>query len=255
LADISFPHLFALRREVLSWRRLHLDPESLRQPSSLLETGPLRGNGSNLAGVLARLQTTCRDEGNPAGLLADVLGDLAGLLPEARELLVEEDLPDREYRLRLAVAGGPLVGARLCSDGCLRVLALLAVLHDPEYRGLVCLEEPENGIHPSRLPRLLELMRGWVSVPQTEEVRAGEPPGQLLLATHSPTLLADLRDEEVRFADTVRRISPGQPRGRSCTRMREVRAAGAGVRLAELTPPAMTRAELRHTLASLPEGV
>jgi predicted ATPase len=254
LADISFPHLFALRREFLSWRCLHLEPECLRQGSSLLDTGPLRGHGCNLAGVLARLQATARHQSGPAGLLADVRSDLAGLLPEARNLLVEEDPLDREYRLRMAVAGGPLVGARLCSDGSLRVLALLAILHDPDHRGLVCLEEPENGIHPSRLPHLLALLRRWVSDPGHGDPDPGEPLGQLLLATHSPILLGELRDMEVRFADTIHRISPGQPRGRPCTRIRAVRPAQPGVRLAELTPPAMTRAELRHTLVSAADG-
>jgi predicted ATPase len=253
LVDISFPHLFALRQEFLSWRCLHLAPESLRRPSSLLDTGPLRGDGGNLSGVLARLQSAAQFPGDPLGLLADIQSDLAGLLPEVRKVSIEEDPRDREYRLRMQVAGGPLVGARLCSDGSLRLLALLAILHDPEHRGLVCLEEPENGIHPSRLPRLLELARRWMSDPGMDEVVTGEPLGQLLLATHSPVLLEAVRDAELRFADTVRRISPGQPRGRTCTRIRAVRPAQPGVRLSELTPPAMTRGELKRALASVAE--
>ena len=49
--------------------------------------------------------------------------------------------------------------ARSLSDGTLRFLALTVVELDPEAQGLLCLEEPENGIHPQRIPAMLRLLQ------------------------------------------------------------------------------------------------
>ena len=50
--------------------------------------------------------------------------------------------------------------ARALSDGTLRFLALAVIDLDPEGERLLCLEEkPENGIHPERIPAMLELLQ------------------------------------------------------------------------------------------------
>jgi predicted ATPase len=40
-------------------------------------------------------------------------------------------------------------------DGTLRMLALIALKYDPTYCGVLCFEEPENGVHPYRLERIV----------------------------------------------------------------------------------------------------
>ncbi|MFH1814110.1 MAG: AAA family ATPase [Pseudomonadota bacterium] len=37
--------------------------------------------------------------------------------------------------------------------------ALLTLLHDPRHRGLICFEEPENGVHPARVKQLVLLTK------------------------------------------------------------------------------------------------
>ena len=44
------------------------------------------------------------------------------------------------------------------SDGTLRYLCLLAILCHPEPPPLICIEEPETGLHPDILPTIAELM-------------------------------------------------------------------------------------------------
>lgn len=51
----------------------------------------------------------------------------------------------------------PVPATRL-SDGTLRYLSLLTILCHPEPPPLVCIEEPELGLHPDILPSLAELM-------------------------------------------------------------------------------------------------
>lgn len=64
-------------------------------------------------------------------------------------------------RLQYGLSEGGLKGittsGRL-SDGTLRWLALLAVLLNPNPPALICLEEPESGLHPNIIPVLAELL-------------------------------------------------------------------------------------------------
>ena len=78
--------------------------------------------------------------------------------------------------------GGIVVPAVRLSDGTLRYLCLLAILCHPTPPPLVCLEEPELGLHPDVLPGLADLMR-----------EASER-CQLIVTTHSDTLVDALTD-------------------------------------------------------------
>jgi predicted ATPase len=144
----EFPHLYALREELRSWRFLQLDPSVLRRPSPTTASEDLEPDGSDLATVLARIQADTKTPTRPTGVLAEIAADLAALIPGVVGLTVEHDDRTREYRIDIGMAGGPPFSSRVVSDGTLRVLGLLTLLHDPKYGGLICFEEPENGIHP-----------------------------------------------------------------------------------------------------------
>lgn len=51
-----------------------------------------------------------------------------------------------------------IIPASRLSDGTLRFLCLLAILCDPNPPPLICIEEPELGLHPDMLPSLAEVM-------------------------------------------------------------------------------------------------
>ena len=67
--------------------------------------------------------------------------------------------------------------ANRLSDGTLRYLSLLAILCHPQPPPLVCIEEPELGLHPDILPTLADLLR-----------EASER-CQLVVTTHSDVLV------------------------------------------------------------------
>lgn len=75
----------------------------------------------------------------------------------------------------------PIPATRL-SDGTLRYLCLLAILCHPNPPPLVCIEEPELGLHPDVLPTLAELLK-----------EASERT-QLIVTTHSDILVDALTD-------------------------------------------------------------
>ena len=78
--------------------------------------------------------------------------------------------------------GDMMISATRLSDGTIRYLCLLAILCHPEPPSLVCLEEPELGLHPDILPGLGELL-----LDASERC-------QLIVTTHSDILVDKLSD-------------------------------------------------------------
>jgi len=75
--------------------------------------------------------------------------------------------------------------APILSDGTLRFAAIAAAFFQPDMPDLITIEEIENGIHPSRLRLLVELLRN----------QAGKK-RQVIATTHSPMVLAWLTEAE-----------------------------------------------------------
>ncbi|APU23295.1 AAA family ATPase [Actinoalloteichus sp. GBA129-24] len=200
----DFPTLFALRRELESWRFLQLDPAALRQPSTQEQRGDvLSANGANLAKVLRRIERVTRDEYGSG--LDDIAAALATVVRGFGGVEVQENAALGQWETYLTTRDEGRVSARVASDGTLRVLTLLAALHDPDHRGLICFEEPENGIFPQRLRALLGLLRGLVTDPAAEEGQ-GEPLTQLILSSHSPVAYTALDLADLRVMDWTTRV-------------------------------------------------
>lgn len=72
--------------------------------------------------------------------------------------------------------------AHRLSDGTLRWLALLALLLDPRPPPLLCIEEPELGLHPDLLPTLAGLLKEAATRTQ------------LIVTTHSDALVSEFSD-------------------------------------------------------------
>jgi len=102
--------------------------------------------------------------------------------------------PDGGHRLAFKLAGGGAqVEAAQVSDGALFFLAFLSMLHHPRSPGVLLLEEPENGVHPSRLRDIVRLLRGLT------KADGDRPATQVIMTTHSPYLLDEVRPEEAFF--------------------------------------------------------
>jgi predicted ATPase len=71
------------------------------------------------------------------------------------------------------------------SYGTIRLLGILALLYDPKPPALTCIEEVDHGLHPQALELLVRRLRQ-----ATERT-------QLIVATHSPTLVDRLRPNEM----------------------------------------------------------
>lgn len=230
ITNAEFPHLFALREAMRHWRLLQLDPALLRRPVPATASDVLNADGSNLAAVLAQLKAETATAVRPDGVLSDIVAELNNLIPGTTKLDAELHEASREYRIKLTMRDGLPFSSRVISDGTLRVLALLTLLHDPRHRGLICFEEPENGVHPGRIKQLIQRLKDMVTRPHDFE--AGEevtPLSQLLLNSHSPVVLSALIDKNfypidgsILFADTATVSEPSTHELRRKTRLRPV---------------------------------
>lgn len=108
----------------------------------------------------AALQRIGYEDGDPERVYARVAGrlaDLSGL--KVRKLTVQEDDVRELLTVELTESGGMTLPARSLSEGTLRFLALCVLLEDPSVTGLLCMEEPENGIHPANIGAMVSLVR------------------------------------------------------------------------------------------------
>lgn len=118
-----------------------------------------------------------------------VLNRLKTRYPAAKKAILNglKDLYDGIQDFDVLVEGGTVqvfftegdfvIPATRLSDGTLRYLCLLAILCDPTPPPLICIEEPELGLHPDILPNLADLL-----------ISASERT-QLIVTTHSDILV------------------------------------------------------------------
>jgi len=77
-------------------------------------------------------------------------------------------------------------------------LALIALKHDPNLQGTLLIEEPENGVDPRRIERIADVLRDTATdFTSEDEFQEGTYLRQVIVNSHSPVLLAALKDEEI----------------------------------------------------------
>lgn len=205
------PTALLARREMQSWRRLQLEPSRLRMPDSFTAPTLLSSDGSHLAANLyelarsPRLSSASATEDHAERVYTEIANRLSNLIDDVREVSVDIDVKRELYTL--VVSGRDHTGhaARSLSDGTLRFLALGILQMDPRFQGVLCLEEPENGIHPARIPAMLDLLRDIASSTD-EPVSSDNPLRQIIINTHSPAVVAQALDDSVLVAEPISQV-------------------------------------------------
>ena len=182
---IDRPTALAARREMQSWINLQLESSSLRKPDDFSAPSRVSPTGEHLPATLHRLKK-----------FDEVAAQLANLLPDIKSLGVDIDERRELKTLHLETVSGIRHEARALSDGTLRFLALAIIGSDPDAGGVICLEEPENGIHPARIPAIVELL-GNMAVDPQYAIGPDNPLRQIIINTHSPLVIQRLQTESI----------------------------------------------------------
>ena len=192
----DYPTVLAAKREMASWKVLHLEPSAMRTPD-IKSARPRHVSASG-----SRLPTTLRAlllRGPDAR--SEVVNRLRQLNSDVEDLDVYEDKVRNQLILRARIKGmDNWLYGRSLSDGTLRYIALALMLADVRDRSVLCIEEPENGIHPSRVPNLVDLLRDY-AVDTEEPVALDNPLRQVIVNTHSPEVARQFTCDDIVFVE------------------------------------------------------
>jgi predicted ATPase len=160
---------------------LRLDPDDLRRDVPLIQSGKRlwfqNERGEGLASLYDALQSRDVDS------FLRIRSRFIELFPTVRTLRLVNPTSSTKA-LGLTLANGSEVTAAGMSEGMLYWLAF-AIIESLEPQAILLIEEPENGLHPSRIVDVMRIFR---------EVSART---QIVLATHSPLVINELKPEEV----------------------------------------------------------
>ncbi|HXM23714.1 MAG TPA: AAA family ATPase [Terriglobales bacterium] len=201
------PTAMLARRELQSWRRLQLEPSALRRPDPFTAPAKMGSDGSHLPAALYDLAKSpsfskfAGKTANPAELVyTQVANRLSELIEDVRSISVDRDEKRELLTIQVVDRDGTTHPARALSDGTLRFLALAVIEMNPESQGLLCLEEPENGIHPARIPAMLRLLQD-IATDVSDRVGPENPLRQVIINTHSPSVVAQVPEDSLLMAD------------------------------------------------------
>lgn len=192
------------RKEMLSWTQLHLEPSSLRTPDDFTAPPAIGHCGSHLPATLYRLarDAAAVTPGEDAAVYTRVATRLSELVEQVRSVAVDVDEKRQLLSIVMTDRNGTPHMASSLSDGTLRFLALAIMSEERAPRPLLCLEEPENGMHPSRIPAMLRLLQD-LAVDAMEAVGEDNPLRQVLINTHSPSVVAEVPEDALLMAKLV----------------------------------------------------
>lgn len=182
----AYPIPYRLLRQFQDWTtyvQIEVGPMSAMRLPQTIRTGTrLFPNGSNLVAVLHAIQ-------NEAPIIWDEIKEiLHSIYPDFRHITFPAEGGDGKIMLRWwehPFEREYGFSTNLLSDGTLHLLSLLAILKSPNPPPLICIDEPELGLHPDWIKLVAELLEE-----ATERT-------QIIVATHSPILVSNVKPEHV----------------------------------------------------------
>lgn len=193
------PEFYELAEEFDGYRAYHLDFQSLRQPSILeLEKIPvLSPTGKGLPSVLDWMlhehrdcfleleQSICRM--NPT--LGGIALPLRKMTNSRGEMVAGRGIEFHQTSHR-----DRKIPASLVSEGVMKMLGYMTLLHHPYRPNLLILEEPDAHIHPLQFEALMQKLQALTQ--ETDE--HGLPACQVILTTQNPQVLNYVDNRQIR---------------------------------------------------------
>ncbi|MBB6003427.1 AAA family ATPase [Arcicella rosea] len=152
----------------------------IRQLSPYYSEENLLSDGKNLTALLSYLN------GNSVKAFDKLVEEFKNINPNFRELVFTTPVAGKSLLSLKEKNLDRSITIEHISDGTLRYLLLLSIFYNPKRGSVVCLDEPEMGLHPDMI---YGISRGIKYAAQNGT--------QMIIATHSPLLLNDFELEDL----------------------------------------------------------
>jgi len=173
-----------LTQQIANWQFLNINPATMREAAGLAPTSRLEWDASNLAAMLRAL---------PAEARARVREAMRRDIPGFDSFHTQE--AGGNVFFTIDEIGRKGLPATSVSDGAVRLLALYTLYYGQAPPVLLCMEEPENGLHPELIETVVEYLR--LLSQRT----------QVIVTTHSQLLVDHCRPEEIVLVEKVEGVS------------------------------------------------
>ncbi len=145
---------------------------NIRQLSPYFSDENLLSDGKNLTSLLSYLN------GNAVKSFDKLIKEFKKVNPNFRELVFTVPMAGKTLLSLKEKNLDRAITIEHISDGTLRYLLLLSIFYNPKRGSVVCLDEPEMGLHPDMINGIARGIK-----------YAAENGTQMIIATHSPLLL------------------------------------------------------------------
>lgn len=176
----KFKAISSFRKLLENW---YVSNFQIQAAQTIADTGiseHLSTSGNNLAQVTKYIYE------NHPDIFSGILLKLKNKVPGISHVEATETIDGRiVLQFKDGTFKDPFI-SRFVSDGTLKMFAYLILLNDPQPFPLLCVEEPENFLHPDLLIELAEEFRDY-------SVRGG----QVFISSHSPDFVNAVRIEEL----------------------------------------------------------
>ncbi len=192
----EYPTVFIAKKEMRNWQMLQFEPSKLRQPNSTHEVrgANITDKGDLLPATLYRLATDTSSD----NIYLQITNRLKGIVDDIKMVGINKDETRDLLTLTASFKNGSTLPAQSLSDGTLRFLAL-AVIQEEGRNGVICMEEPENGIHPKKITEIVSLLEE-MAIDTEFTVEKDNPLRQVIINTHSPKLIRAVPAESLYLA-------------------------------------------------------
>lgn len=190
----------------------------MRRPDEFGAPSRLGSDGSHLPATLYRLAHlangaqmigTNTDDERSTRIYQRLANRLSELVSEIQSVRVDRDEKRELLTVQVTDRDGTAYPARALSDGTLRFLALAILDLEPAVSGLLCFEEPENGIHPEYIPALLQLLQD-IATDVHWPIDSDNPLRQVIINTHSPAVVGQIPDDALLVAESRETVRDGR---------------------------------------------
>ena len=224
------PTILAARREMQRWRFLALEPTAMRNPDRFHTDPHVTASGGHIAATLNRLGNEAETQGEDRETVFALIAQRLRELVPISGIDVEIDEVRKLFTVEAKESTGVRLPAASLSDGTLRFLTLSVLVADPEAEGVLCIEEPENGIHPAKMGEMVRLLKD-LAVDPIKKPGPDNPFRQVIIATHSPVFVQLQKHDDLLFATEAKvKGEDGRPlRTLRCRPLSDTWRAKAGV--------------------------